>query len=96
MAATAEAALQKPIRACFRQAEKFHWGPQQVVLKATVAQQDGAGTLTDGAVVEDSLHDAQSHACFLAVLASVHFHVAPNDVGQEQTFRFQHVPQVKP
>ncbi len=93
--AMAEAALQKPVRACFRQAEKIHCGPQQVVLRGTVALKDGAGVLTDGKVVEESLHDAQSHGCFVAVLASVRFRASPSDVGQEQTFRFTHVPHAK-
>jgi hypothetical protein len=93
--ATAEAALQKPMRACFRQAEKIHWGPQVVVLKATVAAKDGVGVLTDGKVIEESLHDAQSHGCFLAGLAAVRFRASAADVGQEKTFRFQHVPQAQ-
>ena len=83
------------MRSCFRQAEKIHWGPQLVVLKGTIAAKDGLGGIDDGAVVENSLHDADSNACFLAAVAAARFTLKPEDVGQSKNFRFQHVPKVQ-
>jgi hypothetical protein len=94
LAADADTALQKPVRNCFREAEKIHWGPQNVVLKAKLGEKDGVGILTDGVVVEESIRDMQSHACFVKAMTSARFKLASGDSGQEKTFRFQHIPKV--
>jgi hypothetical protein len=85
-------ALEKLTRACFDEAARIHWGPQRVTLKGKVVVTDGEGTLEEGAVVQNTLHDAKSNACFVSAMENVRFKPVEADVGQEKTFTFDYVP----
>jgi hypothetical protein len=94
--AAATAALRPLVSRCFFEAEKLFYGAHRVSVRVTLDADKAEGRFRNWELVENSLRDGKSFACFTRALRAARFQRPTGGLGRTATLPFSHVPTASP